>query len=106
MGTDWIDRAPRFPAANRVTFSTGDTEGSGRLANLSETGALIRESTQRLYPGIKIRVRIEEGAGEGSVELQAAVVRETDDGFAVRFLQVAPELARILAEAARGLGTA
>jgi len=101
----WIERAPRFPAANRVTFSTGDTEGRGRLANLSETGALIREATQRLYPGIKIRVRIEDGSGGDGVELRAAVVRETDDGFAVRFLQVAPELAPILAEAARGLGS-
>lgn len=78
--------APRIRLLSHAYFSAGRVEGRGVLYDLSATGARIEEATSRIKPGTKIHLTFALDEHDSSVSVSAAVVRETETGFAVHFV--------------------
>ncbi len=85
--------APRAPG--RVRYSAGRIEGTGSFYDLSLTGACI--STQSGIPRVGTAATLFFCSGEDNVvTVSAEVVRELDNGFAVRFVRLDPRIQAFL----------
>ncbi|MEE9281721.1 MAG: PilZ domain-containing protein [Myxococcota bacterium] len=60
-------------------------EGTGRVINISKTGALIEGVDQPVPAGSRIKLRFSFLEDSVPVEVPALVMRETEGGFAVEF---------------------
>jgi hypothetical protein len=82
-----------------IIYSSGREDGSGILANISYTGALlIRASVQ---PRLGSQVRVFVLSNEDSpFEVVGKVVRLVEDGFAIEYADLNPELRRLVDDAA------
>lgn len=88
--------AQRFRIRGPVHLQTEFDETWGTLADISVTGARIEEVSQRLKPGTRLRAMFCLIEGCVPVKVDAAVVRETEDGFAIEFIQPEPRLRRVI----------
>ena len=85
--------APR--TSGRVRYSAGRIEGTGFFYDLSLTGARI--STQSGIPRVGTAATLFFCIGEDdAVTVNAEVVRELDNGFAVRFVRLDPRIQDLL----------
>ncbi len=75
-----------------VNFTAGKIEGSGLILDVSLTGAHVREASHRLEAGTKVDMYFLQEKTERRLHAVAEVMRETESGFAVRFLRVEREL--------------
>ena len=76
--------APRISCRVPVGYAAGQA-GRGMTANVSDSGALICEATNLVAAGTRLIVAF--GVREtSSISVHSEVVRQTADGFAVRFL--------------------
>ncbi len=83
------------PAPGGVRYSAGRIEGTGSFHDLSLTGACI--STQSGIPPVGAAATLFFCIGEDDVfTVSAEVVRELDDGFAVRFVRLDPRIQDLL----------
>ena len=89
-------RAFRFRIKGPVHFEAGFTEGWGTLADISTTGARIDDADPRLKEGSSVRMMISLVEGALPVKLKAKVVRETETGFAVEFVELEPRLKQLI----------
>ena len=80
---------PRYKVPARIQYASGEREGSGRIANISFSGALIEPASPTPSPGTPLGLRASCLAFAG--ELSSEVVRTTHSGFAVRFTDLEPE---------------
>jgi hypothetical protein len=64
-------------------------EGSGSVANLSHTGGLIEPAEPKLESGACVRLRLSLTGHAEPLEVDAEVVRQSAEGFAVRFGELA-----------------
>lgn len=92
-------RNPRYRTRFDALCSTGDREGAGILADLSRSGARIEGASFCPESGLKVRlyVFIQPVA---PFELVGEVVRAEADFFAIRFLELDPEIGRLVDDVA------
>ncbi len=82
-----------------VNFIAGKIEGSGFILNVSLSGAYVHEASQRLEVGTRVDLYFLQEKTERRLHAVGDVVRETESGFAVRFLRVERELRRLVLSA-------
>ncbi len=68
-----------------VLCSSGIERGSGVLADISLSGALIDETSLRPRLGAPVKIRFDLAGSDSPIELVGAVVRHTPSGFALQF---------------------
>ena len=76
------------PVGSRALFSADRIEGQGILHDLSPEGARIEEASARLPPRSRVRISFEILGEVFPLWIPATVVRETETGFAVQFLEM------------------
>ncbi len=86
MSSSNVERAVRLTAEVSVGYSGGRIEGIGKIANVSASGALIANATTRVPNGSELRLEFWALSGLEAFSVRSEVIRQTDDGFAVRFL--------------------
>ena len=80
--------APRFNLRVPVVYRHGTSTGEGMIWNISTSGARIERASIREAPGTSLLIHASFFPGSFEVELPAEVVRETDEGFSVRFIEL------------------
>ena len=80
-------------------YSAGRSEGTGRLADISYSGALIEGASIKpeLGKDLRIYVFVQPVA---PFELVGTVVRHTDEGFAIEYPRPTDEICRFVDDAA------
>lgn len=76
-------------------YSGARLEGRGIICNLSSSGARISEITESVPNGVQLRLELGMLSGLPSFSMAAEVVRQTEGGFAVRFLETPTPDARV-----------
>lgn len=69
----------------------------GVVQNISSDGALIEEAEPLLMAGGHVAIRFSFFEDSDPVEINADIVRETEQGFAVRFVGLDARIRRVLA---------
>ena len=80
--------APRIQLLSHAFYWADRVEGRGELHDVSMTGARIEEASTPMKPGTKLRVTFGLNECGTAIQLWADVVRETETGFAVQFLEM------------------
>lgn len=93
---DEAPRPRRIPVRFTAEYSGRGVEGSGTVRNISHSGALIEQAEPLLIAGGDVRLRFSFFESSLPVEIRAKVVRETDQGFAVRFVELTPRITAVL----------
>lgn len=90
--------APRKQVRFNVVYRSGIQEGSGQLVNISHVGALLVSNS--IHPSLGRLVKISFNAPDmdATIELTGTVVRETKDGFAIRFISVTKEFLQLMGD--------
>ncbi len=93
----------RFQVAYIVRGKTMETadgrrplEGTGRVRNISKSGALIEDADEVVMPGSSIKLRLSFLEDAIPVDIPAEVIRETETGFAVEFKKLNPRTSAVL----------
>lgn len=81
-----------------VLCSAGREEGTGTLANLSPSGALLEATTLRLTVGDSVTILFPSTSNEDSQVLPTEVIRLTASGFGVKFKVYVPAINRLILE--------
>ncbi len=85
--------SPRFNLQAPAEFECAGVRGSGVTAAFSFSGVRIDTATAPVKPGDLLELRFSLFVDSFSTVFNGEVVRETQDGFAVRFLDLeAPHL--------------
>jgi hypothetical protein len=90
---------PRFQTRFDALCSSGSEEGAGTLSDLSYQGARVEDASIRPAIGTKIRLYVFIQP-VSPFELHGYVVRHTDEGFAIEFANIEPEIARLVDDVA------
>ncbi len=77
--------APRFKHRAPVGWAGGGVEGRGFSADISSSGVRLAETSAPVVNGARIQLVF--GVLDTRLTLPSEVVRQTDDGFAARFLE-------------------
>ena len=88
-------RDPRKTVRLNVQMRKGIQEFSGRLMNISLSGALLQCASFRLLKGNFVKIHFQPD-WSSPVELTGTVVRHADSTFAIQFLSVTDELVDLL----------
>jgi hypothetical protein len=82
-----------------ISYSSGREDGSGILANISYSGALLTQTSvqPRLGSQVRVFVLLNEDA---PFEVVGKVVRHVEDGFAIEYADLSPEVRRLIDDAA------
>ena len=96
-------RNSRIRTHFETRYSSGREDGSGILANISYSGALLTQAS--LQPRLGSQVRVYVLLSEDSpFEVVGQVVRHVEDGFAIEYADLSPELRRLVDDAAAMVG--
>jgi hypothetical protein len=87
---------PRYVLNAPATYRGAGIEGTGTIADISASGALIQPASPSVALGTPLKVRVANHAGPPGPELPSEVVRMTDAGFAVHFKLRGPEVLYLL----------
>ncbi len=92
-------RGGRVPTQFESLYSAGRSEGTGTLADISYSGALIEGASMKPEIGkdLRIYVFVQPVA---PFELVGTVVRHTEAGFAIEYPAVSDEVRRFVDDAA------
>jgi len=90
---------PRFRTRFDTLCSSGSEEGAGTVTDISYLGARVEEASIRPAVGTKIRLYVFIQP-VSPVELQGYVIRHTEEGFAIEFAKLEPEIARLVDDVA------
>jgi PilZ domain-containing protein len=89
----------RLSVRTRVAIRTrGGSQGIGYLRDVSMSGALLPSGVRASLMS-RVRVFFTEGPFRGGLSIEGEVVRFTEDGFAVEWRELAPEVVRSLTQA-------
>ena len=91
--------APRFDLRVPVEYQHPTIVGQGTTWNLSLSGVHIASASFPIRQGAGVMARFWFFPGSSDTWFPGEVVRHTRDGFAVRFVDLAPEHLEILHEA-------
>ncbi|HME73167.1 MAG TPA: PilZ domain-containing protein [Myxococcota bacterium] len=92
-------RNPRIRTHFETTYSSGRQDGSGILANISYSGALLTQTSVQPRLGSQVRVYVLLNEDFPFVVV-GQVVRHVEDGFAIEYADLSPELRRLVDDAA------
>ena len=84
-----------------VNFAAGMIEGHGLILDISATGAHVYMASHRLGLGTRVDLYFLQARTERQLHAIAEVVRETESGFAVRFLKVERKLRSLVLSAVK-----
>ncbi len=87
---------PRVRVPKRVRFSGEGVDGEGLIEDLSLSGIQVVHSDHIPEPGTLVELSLIDEAGTDGLVARGEVVRESADGFAVRFTRISPGLQCIL----------
>ncbi len=98
-------RGARFLTALNAHYSSGPEEGIGVLANISNSGALIEDSSVQPTVGSSVRIYVftepvDPLAPASPYELVGRVVRHSPSGFAIEYEEADPEVSLLVEKAA------
>ncbi len=98
-------RNERFLTALNAHYSSGPEEGIGVLANISNSGALIEDSSVQPTVGSRVRIYVftepvDPLAPASPYELLGRVVRHSSSGFAIEYEDSDPEVRQLVEKAA------
>jgi hypothetical protein len=95
-------RGARIRTRFETAYSVGREEGTGILANISYSGALLMETSLQARLGSKVRVHV---LLSEPFEVAGKVVRHVGDrSFVIEYADVSPELRRLIDDAASVVG--
>jgi hypothetical protein len=97
-------RDSRVPTRLETNYSSGREDGSGILANISYSGALLKETSSLPRIGSLVRVHILLSEHSHFV-IVGQVVRHVEGGFAIEYSDLDPEVRRLVDDAAAIVGT-
>jgi hypothetical protein len=86
----------RFSVQCPVSFHSGESQGSGTLAEISIKGARIDDAVPCPEPGTTVLLLFAPLEGFFPIQLTAKVVRKSDNSFSVVFMNQQPRLAQWL----------
>ncbi len=89
----------RFDLFAPVEYRGSGCEGVGFVRNISFSGARIERASVAVSQGMELGIRFSLFRGSFAAELPSQVVRLTDTGFVVRFLDLNPDHATMLRSA-------
>ena len=98
-------RDARFLTALNAHYSSGPEEGIGVLTNISNSGALIEDSSVQPTVGSRVRIYVftepaDPIAPASPYELVGRVVRHSNSGFAIEYEESDPDVCRLVEKAA------
>jgi hypothetical protein len=88
--------APRFSLRAPASYRCDDLEGVGEVQNISSSGMLLERCSAPAREGLTVWLRASYFPGSTEVPIESKVVRTTDSGFAVRFVNLTPTVARLI----------
>jgi hypothetical protein len=94
-------RGARIRTRFETAYSAGREEGTGILAEISCSGALLTQASLQPRLGSKVRVHV---LLSEPFEVAGKVVRHVEGGFAIEYADVSPELRRLIDDAAAVVG--
>ncbi len=92
-------KTKRVDVRFRADYDTEHLSGTGLVDNVSAGGALIGNATTLLLRGTEVKIRFSFFKNSAPVEIPAEVIRETDNGFAVRFTFITARTKAIITRA-------
>jgi len=97
-------RDARFLTALNAHYSSGPEEGIGVLTNISNSGALIEDSSVQPTVGSRVRIYVftepaDPIAPASPYELVGRVVRHSSSGFAIEYDDSDPEVRQLVEKA-------
>jgi len=96
-------RASRVRTRFETPYSAGREEGTGILANISCSGALLTETSLQPRIGSQVRVYVLLSEPFGVV---GKVIRHVEYGFAIEYAAVSPKLSHLIDDATAIVGGA
>lgn len=91
-----LRKARRIPVRFPACFHGRRVDGKGMVSNISQTGCLIEDAEPLVVAGGEVRLRFSLFDDSLPFELRGTVVRETPNGFAIRFTSLDPRTRQIL----------
>ncbi|MBW2270587.1 MAG: PilZ domain-containing protein [Deltaproteobacteria bacterium] len=82
--------ALRYNLQLPTEYRSDDQCGAGLISNISMSGVLIEHVSDPIETGAQLDLRVSAYPGSFDTELPVEVVRGTRDGFAARFVDLAP----------------
>jgi hypothetical protein len=96
-------RNSRIRTRFETSYSSGREDGLGLLANISYSGALLTQTSLQPRIGSQVRVFIFLSE-QAPFVIIGQVVRHVEDGFAIEYADLSPELRRLIDDAAAMVG--
>lgn len=92
------DRQPatRFALRAPASYRCSDLEGIGEVQNISSSGLLLERCSIPPREGTTVWLRASYFPGSIEVPIESKVVRVTESGFAVRFVNLTPNVSRLI----------
>jgi len=96
-----LDRRWNYRIQTRfeIMYSSGREDGSGILADISYNGALLIRASVQPRLGSQVRVFVHSNE-DSPFEVVGKVVRLVENGFAIEYADLNPELRRLVDDAA------
>jgi hypothetical protein len=88
--------AMRFTLRAPVTYRGTAFEGVGEVQNISSSGLLLERCSAPAREGLTVWLRASYFPGSTEIPIESQVVRTTDSGFAVRFVNLTPVVSRLI----------
>ena len=95
----YFPSAPRFDLRVPVLYKGAKGRGEGIIWDISTTGLRVEVASARLKPGMHLHLKFSYSDESEPVFAAAEVVRATETGFAVRFVQMSSALQNQLSAA-------
>ena len=99
-GTPTAPRPPatRFHLRAPAMFRSDEGEGVGEVQNISSSGLLLERCSSVTRTGHTVWLRTSYFPGSTEVPIESRVVRTTDTGFAVRFVNLTPAAEHVIGQ--------
>jgi hypothetical protein len=88
--------APRFALRAPASYRGSEVEGVGEVQNISSSGLLLDRCSTPPREGATVWLRASYFPGSIEVPIESKVVRITRSGFAVRFVNLTPNVTRLI----------
>jgi len=88
--------AQRFSLRAPASYRDDQIEGTGEIQNISRSGLLLERCSARAREGSTVWLRASYFPGSIEVPIESTVVRTTQSGFAVRFVNVTPTVSKLI----------
>jgi hypothetical protein len=88
--------ATRYSLRAPASYRCDAFEGVGEVQNISRSGLLLERCSAPAREGLTVWLRASYFPGSTEVPIESQVVRTTESGFAVRFVNLTPVVTRLI----------